>query len=196
MSMFGQVFVKDGKYKLKGDFHNLTPNIPIRNADEGWKLMGVTNPRDMTYIHSYGSEAPFFEALGEGKLLATRCDNPDCQFKGTVYQPFRIHCPDCLGKNTVFDMTEQAKETAKVHTFMVCERAGAFNILDKPIKFVNIEFDDVDTILMSYLSLGEPEIGMKVIPIFRTKYPTSTILDLSWVPDGTKKGELPEGFSF
>lgn len=196
MSMFGQVFVKDGKYKLKGDFHNLTPNIPIRNADEGWKLMGVTNPRDMTYIHSYGSEAPFFEALGEGKLLATRCDNPDCEFKGTVYQPFRIHCPDCLGKNTVFDMTEQAKETAKVHTFMVCERAGAFNILDKPIKFVNIEFDDVDTILMSYLSLGEPEIGMKVIPIFRTKYPTSTILDLSWVPDGTKKGELPEGFSF
>ncbi|HMA76572.1 MAG TPA: hypothetical protein VKO43_04640 [Candidatus Krumholzibacteriaceae bacterium] len=196
MSMFGQVFVKDGKYKLKGDFHNLTPNIPIRNADEGWKLMGVTNPRDMTYIHSYGSEAPFFEALGEGKLLATRCDNPDCQFKGTVYQPFRIHCPDCLGKNTVIDMTEQAKESARVHTFMVCERAGAFNILEKPIKFINIEFDDVDTILMSYLSLGEPEIGMKVIPIFRTKYPTGTILDLSWVPAGTKKGDLPEGFSF
>ena len=196
MSMFGQVFVKDGKYKLKGDFHNLTPNIPIRNADEGWKLMGVTNPRDMTYIHSYGSEAPFFEALGEGKLLATRCDNSDCQFKGTVYQPFRIHCPDCLGKNTVIDMTEQAKESARVHTFMVCERAGAFNILEKPIKFINIEFDDVDTILMSYLSLGEPEIGMKVIPIFRTKYPTSTILDLSWVPAGTEKGDLPEGFSF
>lgn len=196
MSMFGQVFVKDGKYKLKGDFHNLTPNIPIRNADEGWRLMGVTNPRDMTYIHSYGSEAPFFEALGEGKLLATRCDNPDCQFKGTVYQPFRIHCPDCLVKNTVIDMTEQAKESARVHTFMVCERAGAFNILEKPIKFINIEFDDVDTILMSYLSLGEPEIGMKVIPIFRTKYPTSTILDLSWVPAGTKIGELPEGFSF
>ena len=196
MSMFGQVYVKDNKYKLKGDFHHLTPNIPIRNADEGWKLMGVTNPRDMTYIHSYGGEAPFFEALGEGKLLATRCDNPDCEFKGTIYEPFRIHCADCLGKNTIIDITELAKTTSKVHTFMVCERVGAFNILDKPVKFINIEFDGIATILMSYLSVGDPEIGMKVLPIFRTKNPTCTILDLSWVPDGTKKEELPEGFTF
>ncbi len=196
MSMFGQVYVKDNKYRIKGDFHHLTPNVPIRNADEGWKLMGVTNPRDMTYIHSYGGEAQFFEALGEGKLLGTRCDNPDCEFKGTVYQPFRIHCADCLGKNTVFDMTKLAKTTATVHTFMVCERAGAFNTLDKPIKFVNIEFEGVDTILMSYLSVGDPEIGMKLLPIFQTKNPTCTILDLSWVPAGTKAEELPEGFTF
>ena len=79
---------------------------------------------------------------------------------------------------------------------MVCERSGAFNLLDKPIKFINIEFDGVATILMSYLSLGEPEFGMKVIPIFKTSGPTFTILDLSWVPKGTKKKQLPEGFSF
>jgi len=194
--MFGQVYVKNGRYKLKGDFHHLTPNTPIRNANEGWKLMGVTNPRDMTYIHAYGGEAPFFEGLGEGKLLGTRCDNDDCEFKGTVYQPFRIHCPDCLGKNSIVDMTEKARKSAKIHTFMVCERSGAFNILDKPIKFINIEFDDVSTILMSYLSIGDPEIGMKVVPIFRTTNPTYTILDLSWVPEGTGKEQLPEGFSF
>ncbi len=196
MSMFGQVYVKNGRYKLKGDFHHLTPNIPIRNANEDWKLVGVTNPRDMTYIHTYGGEAPFFEGLSRGKLLGTRCDNPDCEFKGTIYQPFRIHCADCLGKNTVIDMTETAKKTARVHTFMVCERSGAFNILDKPIKFINIEFDGVGTILMSYLSVGEPETGMKVVPIFRTLDPTYTIIDLSWVPAGTGKNELPEGFSF
>jgi len=196
MSMFGQVYVKNGRYKLKGDFHHLTPNIPIRSADEDWKLVGVTNPRDMTYIHTYGGEAPFFEGLSRGKLLGTRCDNPECEFKGTIYQPFRIHCADCLGRNTVIDMTETAKKTARVHTFMVCERSGAFNILDKPIKFINIEFEGVSTILMSYLSVGEPEIGMKVVPIFRTLDPTYTILDLSWVPAGTGKNELPEGFSF
>ena len=196
MSMFGQVYVKNGRYKLKGDFHHLTPNTPIRNADEGWKLMGVTNPRDMTYIHAYGGEAPFFEGLAEGKLLGTRCDNEDCEFKGTVYQPFRIHCPDCLGRNSTVDMTENARNSARVHTFMVCERSGAFNILDKPIKFINIEFDGVSTILMSYLSLGDPEIGMKVVPIFRTTNPTYTILDLSWVPAGTGREQLPEGFSF
>ena len=196
MSMFGQVYVSNGKYRLKGDFHHLTPNIPIRNAEDGWKLMGVTNPRSMTYIHTYGGEAPFFEALSKGKLLGTRCDNDACEFKGTVYQPFRIHCPDCLGRNTVIDMTATAKKTAKVHTFMVCERSGAFNILDKPIKFINIEFEGVDTILMSYLSLGDPEIGLKVVPIFRKQSPTYTILDLSWVPEGTSEKDLPENFGF
>ncbi|MBU8922862.1 MAG: hypothetical protein KOO63_13685 [Bacteroidales bacterium] len=196
MSTFGQVNVKNRRYKLKGEFHHPTPNTPIRNEDDGLKLMGVTNPRAMTYIHMYGGEAPFFEALGEGKLLATRCDNPDCEYKGTIYQPFRIHCPDCLGKNTVLDMTDKARTKSSVHTFMVCERSGAFNVLDKPIKFINIEFEGVDTILMSYMSIGEPEMGMKVVPIFRTKNPTFTILDLSWVPDGTKAEDLPEGFSF
>ncbi len=78
---------------------------------------------------------------------------------------------------------------------MVCERAGAFNVLERPIKFINIEFDGVATILMSYLSVGEPEIGMSVVPIFRTRNPTATILDLSWVPTGTTATELPEGFS-
>ncbi len=194
--MFGQVHVKKNRYKLKGDFHHLTPNMPIRNADDGWKLMGVTNPRAMTYIHTYGGEAAFFEGLGQGKLLATRCDNPDCEFKGTVYQPFRIHCPDCLRKNKIIDLTEKAKKSSVIHTFMVCERSGAFNSLDKPIKFINIEFEGVDTILMSYLSKGDPEIGMRVVPIFRTMNPTYTILDLSWVPEGTKEKELPEGFSF
>lgn len=196
MSMFGQVSVKNNQYKIKGDFHELTPNMPIRNADDGWKLMGVTNPRDMTYIHSYGGEAPFFEGLSQGKLMATRCDNPKCETKGSVYQPFRIFCPDCLSKMTVIDMTDIAKKTSRIHTFMVCERSGAFNILDKPIKFINVEFDGVVTILMSYLTVGDPMIGMKVLPIFRKQDPTFTILDLCFVPAGTKKEQLPRGFDF
>ncbi|WP_457575595.1 Zn-ribbon domain-containing OB-fold protein [Desulfomarina sp.] len=196
MSMFGQVFVKNNQYKLKGNFHHLTPNMPIRDADDNWKLLGVTNPRDMTYIHSYGGEAVFFESLGKGKLLATRCDNDDCDGKGSVYIPFRIHCPDCLAKMSIVDLTDIAKKTARVHTFMECARSGAFNLLDKPIRFINIEFDGVTTILMSYLSVGEPAIGMKVVPIFKTTGPTYTILDLAWVADGTRAEELPEGFSF
>jgi hypothetical protein len=150
----------------------------------------------MTYIHSYGGEAIFFESLSKGKLLATRCDNTVCECTGTIHIPFRTYCPDCLGKNTVIDLTDIAKKSARIHTFMVCARSGAFNMLDKPIKFINIEFDGVATILMSYLSLGDPAFGMKVIPIFKKNGPTFTILDLSWVPEGTKKKQLPEGFSF
>lgn len=196
MSMFATVQVKNNKYKIKGDFHHLTPNTPIRDTDHDGRLLGVTNPRDMTYIHSYGGEAVFFESLSKGKLMATRCDNPKCESKGTIYQPFRTFCMDCLSKNKVIDMTEIAKKTARIHTFMVCERSGAFNVLDKPIKFINIEFDGVSTILMSYLAVGEPEMGMRVVPIFKTVDPTYTILDLAWVPEGTKKSKLPEGFSF
>jgi len=196
MSIIGQVHVKNGQYKIKGDFHNLELGLPIRLADEGGRLLGITNPRTLTHMHSYGGEAPFFENLSKGKLMATRCDNPKCETKGSIYQPFRIHCPECLGKNTVIDMTDIAKKTAKVHTFMVCERSGAFNLLDKPIKFINIEFDGIGTILMSYLSVGEPKMGMRVVPIFKKQDPTYTILDLSWVVEGTKENQLPQGFSF
>ncbi|MBF0552181.1 MAG: hypothetical protein HQK60_16800 [Deltaproteobacteria bacterium] len=196
MSIFGTVTVKNGKYRVKGDFHHITPNTPIRNENEGRRLMGVTNPREMTYIHSYGGEAIFFEGLGKGMIYGTRCDNPGCEFKGTVYLPFRIHCPDCLAKNTVIDMTELCKKTAKVHTFMVCERSGAFNTLELPIKFINVEFEGVSTILMSYLSIGDPKFGMPVVPIFRTVGPTFTITDLSWVKEGVPADQLPMGFTY
>jgi uncharacterized OB-fold protein len=196
MSISGTVTVKDDKYRPRGEFHRIEPNTPIRDADQGWRLLGVTNPREMVYIHSYGGEAPFFEGLSRGRLLATRCDNGECDLHGTVFQPFRIHCPECLGRNAVLDMTDLARGTATIHTFMVCERSGAFNVLETPIKFVNIEFEGVATILMSYLSVGEPEIGMRVLPIFRTTDPTYTILDLSWVPEGTPESALPQGFAF
>lgn len=196
MSMSGQVSVKDNKYKIKGDFHHLELGQPIRNADDDWHLLGITNPRTLIHMHSYGGEAVFFESLSQGKLMAARCDNGKCENKGSIYQPFRTICPDCLVKMTPFDMTDLAKKTAKVHTFMVCERSGAFNLLEKPIKFINIEFDGVCTILFSYLAVGEPGMGMRVVPIFQKKDPTYTILDLAWVPDGTKADQLPKGFSF
>src|SRR4030043_417118 len=101
--------------------------------------------------------------------------HPRAAAQGPGSPPFRIHCSDCLGRNTVFDMTELAQKTARIHTFMVCERSGAFNVLEKPIKFINIEFDGVATILMGYLSVGRPEMGMRVVPIFRKVDPTYTI---------------------
>jgi len=196
MSVFGTVRVKNGKYRINGDFHHITPNVPILEEDGGWRLMGVTNPREMTYIHMYGGEAHFFENLGNGKIFGTKCENPDCEYKGTIYLPFRIHCPDCLGKNEITDLTGLCKEGATIHSFMVCERSGAFNTLDKPIRFINVEFEGISTILMSYLSIGEPEMEMRVIPIFRTINPTYTISDLSWVPLDTSLEVLPQGFTF
>ena len=99
-------------------------------------------------------------------------------------------------RNVEVDLTELARTGATVHTFMITERTGAFNTLELPIRFVNVEFEGVSTILMGYLSVGEPKIGMQVVPIFQTKNPTYTIMDLSWVPSGTAAEDLPAGFSF
>lgn len=192
----GFVNIERGRYKPRGKFHIIEKNQPIYNEDTG-KLAGVTNPRDMTYIHSYGGESIFFESLGKGKLMATRCDNDKCESKGSIFEPFRIYCPDCLRKATVVDITQKARDSAKIHSFIITHRSGAFNTLPKPIKFINVEFDEeVVTILMSVLVVGEPEIGERVVPIFRTKSPTYTIMDLMFVIKGTSEAELPEGFTF
>ena len=66
----GSVKVVNGRYKPSGKFHIPEANQPIWNEDTG-KLAGITNPRDMTYIHSYGGEAIFFESIAKGKLMAT-----------------------------------------------------------------------------------------------------------------------------
>ncbi len=190
----GTVKVVDDRYKVDGVFHHIEANTPIFNKKD--KLCGVTNPRNMTYIHSYGKEAPFFEGVAKGILRGTRCENPKCEFKGSTYLPFRIYCPDCLKEMKVVNLTNVAKKTAKIHTFMITERTGAFNTIQKPIKFINVEIDGVCVILMSYMSVGEPEIGKRVVPIFRTKNPTYTITDLSWVLAGTPASKLPKGFSF
>ena len=191
----GFVDIINGRYKPRGKFHIIEANQPIFNKDTG-KLAGVTNPRDMTYIHSYGGEAVFFESLGKGKLMASRCDNDKCESKGSIFEPFRIYCPDCLRKATAIDITEKAQKTAKIHSFIITHRSGAFNTLPKPIKFINVEFDDVVTILMSVLAVGEPEIGKRVVPIFRTKDPTYTIMDLRFVLEGTPESDLPEFFTY
>ncbi len=59
-----------------------------------------------------------------------------------------------------------------------------------------VEFYRVVTILMGYLAVGEPRIGMRVVPIFNTGNPTYTIMDMYWVPVGTPEDELPEGYTF
>jgi len=190
----GTVKVENGRYRVQGHFHYIYPNDPIRDASG--HLTGVTNPRDVTHIHSYGGEAPFFENLSQGKLLGTKCGNPKCESYGSIFMPYRIYCPDCLMRCEEVDLTALARQGARVHTFMITERTGAFNTLATPIRFVNVEFEGVATILMGYLSVGEPKIGMQVVPIFQKEHPTYTIMDLSWVPVGTQASELPAGFSF
>lgn len=194
MSDQPKVWIEKSAYRIKGAFSTIEPNTPIRREDG--TLCGVTNPRRIVHLHSYGGEAPFFAGIAEGRLLATRCDAKDCESKGTVHLPFRIHCPDCLRRMTIIDVTKKAQKTAKIHSYIVTSRTGAFNTLDIPIRFIDIEIDGIATIIKSYQLVGDPAIGLRVVPIFRTRKPTYTITDLAWVAEGAKKSELPKGFTF
>ncbi len=189
MNNQAKVWIEKGAYKIKGEFSTPEPNTPIRRKDG--KLCGVTNPRRLVHMHSYGGEAPFFEGLAQGRLLGTQCVNNKCEYKGSIYIPFRIFCPDCLAKMKIVDLTAKARKTARIYSYVVTSRTGAFNTLETPIRFIDLEFEGVSTILKSYLLVGEPEIGQRVKPVFRVK-PTYTITDLAWVTADTKKP--PKGF--
>jgi len=184
-----------GRYRFKGEFHQGAPSQPIRD-DQG-KLWGVTKPRRIVHVHALGAEGQFFQAIAEDrKLLATRCNNPDCEGKGTEYLPFRIHCPDCLGLMEVIDVTQRAIEGAQVYTYVITNRTGAFNTLDTPIRFIDIQIPGIATFLKGYMiGSGEPSIGLRVIPVFQQK-PSYTIKDLAWVVQGTTESDLLEGWTF
>jgi uncharacterized OB-fold protein len=168
--------------KKRYEFDNNNPGATVlRSLDP----LVIEKPRAPTHIHTYGGETPFFEALTQGRLLATRCTNPDCDPAGQagyLHLPPRVYCPDCLEKMAWEDITELAASTASVHTHIRVDRPGAFNRVPMPCQLISVEIEGVATVLMSILSEGEPEIGMRIEPVFNTRSPTFTILDLSWRP--------------
>lgn len=148
--------------------HNVPEGIIVRK-----------NPRKITHYHSYGSLSRFFRALTKGELLGTRCIHcPQTE----IWLPPRIHCPDCWNKMVWILINPYG---AKVYSHSVTNLPGAGFKGTVPCPLISVEIPGVCTKPMSYLSKfgdREPYIGMPVRPVFRTKKPTYTILDVSWVP--------------
>jgi hypothetical protein len=161
-------------------FDNQNPGATVlRSIDP----IVIEKPRNPVHIHTYGGETPFFKALTQGKLLATRCLNKRCDPSGKagyLHLPPRVYCPDCLEKMAWEDITDLAKRTAKVHTHITVEHPGAFNRVPMPCELISVEIEGVATVLMSQLIGGKAHIGMRIEPVFNTTTPSFTILDLAW----------------
>lgn len=137
----------------------------------------IKNKKTWDHHHSYGGWGKFFIGLQEGKLLATRCTNSQCE-ENRLWLPPRCECPDCWHK---MEWVE-APTTGKVLTHSMVLYPGALFRADPPCPLISVELEGVCTKLMSYMKEGEPEIGMSVKAVFNTEKPTNTILDLAWIP--------------
>lgn len=137
------------------------------------------NQSNTVHHHSYGGLSRFFQELIWGKLFGTVCDK--CKTAG-IWLPPRVHCPDCW---ETMRWTEVDTSAAIVYSHSTTNYPGAGFKASVPCPLISVQIPGVCTKLMSYLSEfgeGEPYIGMRIRPVFETKHPTYTILDLSWVP--------------
>jgi len=137
-------------------------NVPfpkdLRNLKEMSPIV-IKHPYAIDYIHSYGQDSPWFAGLANRKLLGTKCKG--C---GTTFATPRMSCMECGGE---CDWVELAQE-GKIHSFTVCYFGAEAFLKETPFILGLIEFEGVNTLLMTRLLGLDPEaptldwVGKKV----------------------------------
>jgi uncharacterized OB-fold protein len=124
----------------------------------------IEQPYDITYLHSYGQDSPFFAGLANGHFLANR--DPET---GYTYGTPRGH--DMYTGNETEWVEIPAEGT--VHAFTVCHFGSEEFLPECPYVLVQVEFPGVNTLFLARLIGVDPEkastdwIGMKVKGRFR-----------------------------
>jgi uncharacterized protein len=141
--------------------------------------MVIQWPRTIVHHHTYGLLSPFFEGLKKGRLMATRCTNPNCEEK-RFWLPPRADCPDCMRRMEWMELKNPV--IGEIFTFTHVDYPGNGIEISYPYYQIDVRLPGAATVMKGYLARGDAKIGMKVRACFRTKDPTNTILDLSWEP--------------
>ena len=144
--------------------------FPIDNTPEALAYLKKLAPLQIeqeykiTYLHSYGQDSPWFAALSNKRLLA----NQDVE-TGYTYATPRGH-DMYTGQDTIWlDISDRP---AQVHAFTVCYFGSEEFLPETPYVLALIEFEGVNTLLLSRLLGVDPEaanldwIGMAVQPKF------------------------------
>jgi uncharacterized OB-fold protein len=139
--------------------------------------MVVKNQKFWFHMHTYGGWGKFFKGLQQGKLLGTRCTNPDCR-EHRIFVPPRTDCVDCWRRTEWVE----APTHGTIYTFSEITYPGELFRAEAPVHLISVELEGVCTKLMSYMWESTPEFGLPVKAKFHTDNPTNTILDLCWVP--------------
>ncbi|MFQ5877585.1 MAG: Zn-ribbon domain-containing OB-fold protein [Acidobacteriota bacterium] len=154
----------------------------ITRKGEVWILHFPRFGEEGTHYHTYGMLTPYFRGLSEGRLMATRCTNPDCPIargRGELWLPPRADCPDC---HRPMSWEEVRDPRGYIYTYTNVERGGSGLEIECPYYQIDVKIDGVCTIIKSYLVDRRPiKIGDRVRGRFRTgKEATHTCLDLYW----------------
>jgi len=144
--------------------------FPVETGPEALEFLKKMAPIQIeqdyriTYLHSYGQDSPWFAGLSNKRLLAAQ--EPDT---GYTYANPRGHDMFSGQETRWIDITERP---AHVHAFTVCYFGSQEFLPECPFVLALIEFDGVDTLLLTRLMGVDPDtpaldwIGMPVQPHF------------------------------
>ena len=144
--------------------------FPIGTGEEALEFLKQMAPIQIeqdykiTYLHSYGQDSPWFAGLTNKRLPASR--DPAT---GYTYANPRGHDMYSGTETKWIDITDVP---ARVHAFTVCYFGSQEFLPDCPFVLTLVEFDGVDTLLLTRLMGVDPQaptldwIGMQVRPRF------------------------------
>jgi uncharacterized OB-fold protein len=118
----------------------------------------------ITYLHSYAQDSPWFAALTNERLLASR--DPET---GRTYATPRGNDMYTGAETEWIDITDRK---ARVHAFTVCHFGSEEFLPDTPFVLALVEFEGVDSLLLTRLMGVDPYqasldwIGLEVKPEF------------------------------
>jgi uncharacterized OB-fold protein len=120
----------------------------------------IEQPYQLTYLHSYAQDSPWFAGLTNKKILANQDEKT-----GYTYATPRGHDMYTGDETSWIDITENK---ATVHAFTVCHFGSEEFLPETPFILALIEFEGVDTLMLTRLLDLDPEeasldwIGMQV----------------------------------
>ncbi len=124
----------------------------------------IEQPYQITYLHSYAQDSPWFAGLTNKKLLA----NQDAE-SGYTYATPRGHDMYTGAETHWIDITDRK---AEIHAFTVCHFGSEEFLPDTPFVLALIKFEGVNTLLLTRITGIDPMeasldwIGMQVAPKF------------------------------
>ncbi len=144
--------------------------FPVNTDPESLEFLKKMTPiqieqgYQITYLHSYGQDSPWFAGLTNRRLLANR--DPE---SGYTYATPRGHDMASGLRTDWIDITDLP---ARVHAFTVCYFGSQEFLPETPFILALVEFEGVDTLLLTRLMGLDPQkpsldwIGMSLRPRF------------------------------